>query len=56
MVTPQLSGLWSRSKRGLFHDDRFPMLLDVVNHYNACSNLSLSPGEEFNLVEFLKSR
>jgi hypothetical protein len=56
MVTPQLSGLWARSKRGFFHDGRFPMLLDVVNHYKACFNLGLLPGEESDLVEFLKSR
>ena len=56
LVTPQLNGLWARSKRGFFHDGRFPTLLDVVNHYNACFNLGLSPGEESDLVEFLKSR
>jgi hypothetical protein len=32
------------------------MLLDVVNHYKACFNLGLLPGEESDLVEFLKSR
>jgi len=56
LVTPQLSGLWSRSKRGFFHDGRFPTLLDVANHYNSCFNLGLSPSEESDLVEFLKSR
>jgi len=55
-VTPQLSGLWSRSKRGFFHDGRFPTLLDVANHYNACFNLGLSSGEKSDLVQFLKSR
>jgi hypothetical protein len=56
MVTPQLSGLWARSKRGFFHDGRFPTLLDVINHYNTCFNLGLSPGEKSDLVEFIKSR
>ena len=56
MVTPQLSGLWARSKRGFFHDGRFPTLLDVANHYNSCFSLGLSPSEEGDLVEFLKSR
>lgn len=56
MVTPQLSGLWARSKRGFFHDGRFATLPDVINHYNACFNLGLSPGQENDLVEFLKSR
>jgi hypothetical protein len=55
-VTPQLSGLWARSKRGFFHDGRFPTLLDVANHYDACFNLGLSSGEKSDLVEFLKSR
>jgi len=56
MVTPQLSGLWARSKRGFFHDGRFPTLLDVANHYDACFNLGLSPGDKNDLVQFLKSR
>jgi hypothetical protein len=55
LVTPQLNGLWARSKRGFFHDGRFPTLLNVANHYNACFNLGLSPDEESDLVEFLKS-
>jgi hypothetical protein len=56
LVTPQLSGLWARSKRGFFHDGRFPTLLDVANHYDACFNLGLSPGAKSDLAEFLKSR
>ena len=56
LVTPQLSGLWARSKRGFFHDGRFPTLLDVTNHYNACFNLGLSAGQKSDLVEFVKSR
>jgi hypothetical protein len=55
LVTPQLSGLWARSKRGFFHDGRFPTLLDLANHYNGCFNLGLLPGEKSDLVEFLKS-
>ena len=55
-VTPQLAGLWARSKRGFFHDGRFATLLDVTNHYDACFNLGLSPGEKSDLVEFIKSR
>ena len=56
LVTPQLSGLWARSKRGFFHDGRFPTLLDVANHYDACFNLGLLPDQKSDLVEFLKSR
>jgi hypothetical protein len=55
LVTPQLKGLWARSKRGFFHDGRFPTLLAVVDHYNACFTLGLRPAEERDLVEFLKS-
>lgn len=55
-VTPQLAGLWARSKRGFFHDGRFPTLLDVANHYDVCFNLGLSSAEKSDLVEFLKSR
>jgi hypothetical protein len=53
---PQLNGLWARSKRGFFHDGRFPTLLSVADHHNDCFNLRLSPGEKSDLVEFLKSR
>lgn len=54
-VTPQLKGLWARSKRGFFHDGRFPTLLAVINHYDACFTLGLRPDEKRDLVEFLKS-
>ena len=56
LVTPQLNGLWARSKRGFFHDGRFPTLLNVVDHYNSCFNLGLSHGAKTDLIEFLKSR
>jgi len=56
LVTPQLSGLWARSRRGFFHDGRFPTLLDVANHYDACLRLGLYQDEKRDLVEFLKSR
>jgi hypothetical protein len=56
LVTPQLNGLWARSKRGFYHDGRFRTLLDVTNHYNSCFKLGLSPGQQTDLVEFIKSR
>jgi hypothetical protein len=56
LVTPQLSGLWARSKRGFYHDGRFPTLMAVVDNYNSCFGLGLSPGQKSDLVEFLKSR
>ena len=54
-VTPQLKGLWARSKRGFFHDGRFPTLLAVISHYDSCFNLGLREAEKRDLVEFLKS-
>lgn len=54
-VTPQLAGLWARSKRGFYHDGRYPTLLAVVEHYNQCDKLGLDPGQKQDLVEYLKS-
>ena len=54
-MTPQLRGLWAGSKRGFYHDGRYPTLMAVVDHYNSCFGLGLSPGEKSDLVEFLKS-
>jgi hypothetical protein len=56
LVTPQLSGLWARSKRGFYHDGRYPTLLAVVNHYDSCFGLGLSNRQKSDLVEFLKSK
>jgi hypothetical protein len=55
LVTPQLKGLWARSKRGFYHDGRYPTLLAVVNHYDSCFGLDLSKRQRRDLVEFLKS-
>jgi hypothetical protein len=54
-VTPSLKGLWSRSKRGFYHDGRFATMLDVVNHYNSFKKLGLTESEKTDLVEYLKS-
>jgi hypothetical protein len=54
-VTQGLKGLWAHSKGGFYHDGRFATLMDVVNHYNKCKNLSLSEAEKGDLVEYLKS-
>lgn len=54
-VTPQLAGLWARSKRGFYHDGRFPTLLAVVDHYNQCRKLQLTSTQENDLVQYLKS-
>jgi mono/diheme cytochrome c family protein len=55
-VTAPLQALFTRSKRGFYHDGRFPTLLAVVNHYNSCFKLGLTAQEKSDLVQFLKSR
>jgi hypothetical protein len=54
-VTPQLKGLWARSKRGFFHDGRFQTLDSVVDHYDSCFGLHLTAGQKSDLVQYLKS-
>ena len=56
LVTAQINGLWARSKRGFYHDGRFPTLMDVMNHYDSCMGLGLSTSQKSDLVEFVKSR
>jgi mono/diheme cytochrome c family protein len=38
-----------------FHDGEAATLLDVVNHYNALFNLSLTPAQKADLVQYLKT-
>jgi cytochrome c peroxidase len=54
-VTPQLPGLWARSKRGFYHDGRYANLGAVVEHYNSCFGLGLNAQKKSDLVQFLKS-
>jgi cytochrome c5 len=51
-----LQSLFTRSKRGFYHDGRFKTLLDVVNHYDSCFGLNLSTQQKSDLVQYLKSR
>jgi hypothetical protein len=53
--TSPLNGLWTHTKGGFFHDGRFATLLDVVDHYDTCFSLGLTPAEKSVLVEYLKS-
>ena len=53
--TAPLAGIFSRPKGGFYHDGRFAILLDVVNHYNAVFSLGLTAAEKTDLVEYLKS-
>jgi hypothetical protein len=53
--TSPLKGLWSHQKGGFYHDGRFATLHDVVGHYNSFLSLGLTPQEEADLVQYLKS-
>jgi hypothetical protein len=53
--TAPLRGLWTRQKRGFYHDGRFATLLDVINHYNNLKQLNLTERQKRDLVEYLKS-
>ena len=53
--TSPLKGLWTHSKGGFYHDGRFATLADVVTHYDQAMSLNLTPGQQNDLVEYLKS-
>ena len=53
--TSPLRGLWSHQKGGFYHDGRFPDLDAVVRHYNSTFDLGLTPAQQKDLVEYLKS-
>jgi|SRR5581483_11768711 len=53
--TASLKGMFAKSKRGFYHDGRFPTLMAVVNHYNSCLKLGLSAQQKSDLVEYVKS-
>ncbi len=54
--TTPLRGMVARAKGGFYHDGRFPTLMAVVEHYDSCLKLDLSPQEMGDLVEYLKGR
>jgi len=47
--------LTDHTKSGFYDDGRFPILLDVVNHYDSCRSLALTDHDKADLVQFLKS-
>jgi cytochrome c2 len=56
--TAPLRALWDMKKihkGGFYHDGRFAMLEDVVEHYNAHLSLDLTDEEKRDLIEYLKS-
>ncbi|MEJ8567186.1 hypothetical protein [Elongatibacter sediminis] len=53
--TAPLKGLWTRGKRGYYHDGRFATLDDVVAHYDQQFVLDLTSQQKSDLIEYLKS-
>ena len=53
--TTPLRGLFTRSKGGFYHDGRFADLNAVVDHYKGVLKFNLSPDQQRDLVEYLKS-
>lgn len=50
-----LRGLFTHEKGGFYHDGRFPTLASVVQHYDGCFNLHLTPSQQHDIVQYLKS-
>ncbi len=53
--TTPLKGLWSHTKGGFYHDGRFAMLADVVDHYDNHFALGLTDQEKSDLEQYLLS-
>src|SRR5207302_5639806 len=53
--TAPLAGRLFWRTRGFYHDGRYASLGDVVAHYNTALSLGLSPDQQRDLVEYLKS-
>ena len=53
--TTPLRGLFTRTKGGFYHDGRFADLAAVVSHYQGVLQVNLSPDQQHDLVEYLKS-
>jgi cytochrome c peroxidase len=53
--TTPLRGVAAHGKGGYYHDGRYRTLGEVVQHYNSCLGLRLSPREQSDVVEYLKS-
>jgi len=53
--TSPIGDLFTHSKGGFYHDGRFPALMNVVDHYNTCLRLGLTPDEKGDLIQYLLS-
>jgi hypothetical protein len=47
--------MFTRQKGGFFHDGRFATINDVVAHFDAQFELQLSPAEQSDVAEYVKS-
>jgi hypothetical protein len=53
--TTPLRGLWSHTKGGFYHDGRFAILREVIDHYDAHFGLGLTAAEKADLEQYLLS-
>jgi cytochrome c peroxidase len=53
--TSPLKGLWTHVKGGFYHDGRCATLAAVVVHYDQTMSLNLTPSQQQDLAEYLKS-
>ena len=53
--TSPIGALFTHAKGGFYHDGRFATLGAVVNHYDTCMSLGLTPAEKTDLVQYLLS-
>lgn len=53
--TSPIGALFTHFKGGFYHDGRFATLAKVVDHYDTCMSLGLSPAEKSDLVQYLLS-
>lgn len=53
--TSPIGALFTHTKGGFYHDGRFATLAAVVDHYNTCMSLGLTPSEKSDLIQYLLS-
>lgn len=53
--TSPIGATFTHMKGGFYHDGRFASLGAVVDHYNTCMKLGLTPGEKNDLIQYLLS-
>ena len=53
--TSPIGVLFTHSKGGFYHDGRFADLQHVVDHYNTCLALGLTPMEKSDVIQYLLS-